>query len=137
MSDAFYPDYFSHSDDPAYVLPAQRVGPTEVDEDSTPDMLTLLKSQARLAMTLQKRVESDPTMEVRELKDMATACSSLVTGVHRAGEMLRTLETYKLFHSVTLAFLKTRSDTLGEDLLSELKNVADSMNAKAKLNSLL
>ena len=127
---------------PSYVAPVvgrptSNAYRTASVEDDTPDLAQLLKSQARLAMTLQQRVESMPSMEVKELKDIATACSTLVNGVHRAGELHRTIETYRLFHSVVLAFLKRRSDSLGEDLLAELKTVADQMSARSTLNGLL
>jgi hypothetical protein len=121
--------------DPSGVWPDVALG--QADEDTTPDLSRLLKSQARLALTLQRRVETSPNMEVKELKDIATACSSLVNGVHRTGELLRTLETYKLFHSVVLSFLSERSDLLGEDLLAELKSVADKMSATNKMGGLL
>jgi hypothetical protein len=129
----------SWEDDPSFVAPSSGRPASKPyrSEEDTPDLASLLKSQARLAMTLQQRVENEPSMEVKELKDLATACSTLVNGVHRAGELHRTIETYRLFHSVVLAFLKSRSDTLGEDLLAELKTVADQMSARSALNGLL
>ena len=130
----------SWEDDPSFIAPSSgrpASKPYRSAEEDTPDLASLLKSQARLAMTLQQRVESEPSMEVKELKDIATACSTLVNGVHRAGELHRTIETYRLFHSVVLAFLKSRSDTLGEDLLAELRTVASQMSARSQLGSLL
>ena len=129
--------------DPSFVPPAPgRVSSNtyravSLEDDDTPDLAQLLKSQARLAMTLQERVANTPSMEVKELKDIATACSTLVNGVHRAGELHRTIETYRLFHSVVLAFLRDRSDSLGEDLLAELKTVASQMSARSQIASLL
>ncbi len=130
----------SWENDPSFIAPTSNRPASKLyrsGEEDTPDLASLLKSQARLAMTLQQRVENEPSMEVKELKDIATACSTLVNGVHRAGELHRTIETYRLFHSVVLAFLKSRSDTLGEDLLAELKTVADQMSARSALNGLL
>lgn len=127
-------------DDPSYVPPSERrhAGQRADGKDDTiPDLAQLLKSQARLAMTLQARVDSTPNMDVKEMKDIATASASLVNGVHRTGELLRALETYKLFHSVVLAFIKSRSDSLGEDLLAELKEVSDAMGVRSQLGKLL
>jgi hypothetical protein len=125
-------------DDPSFArLNTGSVSDRSRADGDTPDLAYLLKSQARLALTLQRRVEESPSLEIKELKDIATACSTLVNGVHRAGELHRTIETYRLFHNVVLTFLKTRSDTLGEDLLLELKTVADQMSARSQLGSLL
>lgn len=136
-------------DDPSYVAPNGRRAPStrqfsspsfdEQDDtiDDAPDLAQLLKSQARLAASLQRRVETSPTLEIKELKDIATACSTLVNGVHRTGEIHRELETYRLFHSIVLEFLKTRSDALGEDLLSELRTVATQMSARSQVADLL
>jgi len=125
-----------HPDDPAYVCRGVRPD-RSVTDDSTPDLASLLKSQAKLAMTMQRRVDECPDMDVKEMKDVATACSSLINGVHRTGELLRAMETYKLFHSVVIAFIRARSDSTGEDLLEELKKAADEMNVRAQVGRLL
>ncbi len=125
-----------HPDDPAYVCSSEQLTSLGVD-DATPDLSALLKSQARLAMTMQRRVDACPDMDIKEMKDVATACSTLINGVHRTGELLRAMETYKLFHSVVISFIRARSDSTGEDLLEELKKAADEMNVRAQVGKLL
>ena len=134
-------DYpYETCDDPSYV-PPNFGGDSELgtgNEDSSaaiPDLAKLLKSQARLAQILQEKAVNN--LDVKELKDIATASSTLVNGVHRTGELHRTIESYRLFHSVVLEFLRQRSDTLGEDLLAELRTVAEQMGARARVQSLL
>lgn len=131
-------DYpYETDDDPSYVPPTfggssgQELG----SDGEIPDLAQLLKSQARLAQILQEKAVNN--LDVKELKDIATASSSLVNGVHRTGELHRAIETYRLFHAVVLEFLRQRSDALGEDLLAELKTVAGQMGARARVQSLL
>ena len=99
---------------------------------------TLLKKQIQIASALQEQIcKPGQTLEVKELKDLIAASSSLVTAAHRGGEALKSLETYRVFVSVVIEFLRRRSDTLGEDLVEELKTVAQELRAEETIRPLL
>ena len=122
-------------DDPSFVYPADHADPEE--ELEVADLAELLKNQAALVGKLQKKVAQHPGMDVRELKEVATATTGLIASIHRTGELLKSLETYKLFVSVVLRFVKERGDETGQDLHAELVKAAEHMGAAAKLRNLL
>lgn len=131
MDEDFYPD-IDH--DPAYVVGSSGL----VIDSGTVSYETLLKKQIQIASALQEKIcQPGQALEVRELKDLITASSNLVTAAHRGGEALKSLETYRIFVGVVTEFLRRRSDTLGEDLVEELKAVAQEMRAEEAIRPLV
>lgn len=90
----------------------------------------LLKKQIYIAGSIQERI-CDPNQhyEIKEIKDLVMTSSSLLTLAQRSGEALSSLETYRVFLSIVVEFLKRRRDTTGEDLLSELKEISHELRA--------
>lgn len=107
---------------------------TEVETD----LEELLRNELQIAATLQMRIKGLPhTVDPRELKDLISAHNTLVANSHRHHELLQELSTYRLFVDTTVAFIKQRSDALGEDLLSQLVEVASSMRAADPVKALV
>lgn len=90
-----------------------------------------LQSQLRLAVTIQRKL-SDPSsgLDPRDYKDLTTAVSGILALAHRSDEALRVIETYQRFASVVFEFLRRRGDEIGEDLVSELRDVARDLHAE-------
>ena len=99
------------------------------DEDTS--LETLLKNQIIIAGELQKVIKKEGAgLSTKELKELVSTSSSIVTAAYKAGESLRALTTYRTFVEVVLEFIRRRSDTLGEDLSEELQKVAREMRAE-------
>lgn len=60
----------------------------------------------------------------REMKELVSSLSTLLTLAHRTGQAEEEIQTYKAYVSIVNDFLRRRSDGLGEDLASELREVA-------------
>jgi hypothetical protein len=91
----------------------------------------LLEAQLEIAGDLQALIrDQKSSLSARDFKDLATSASNLIALAHRTDETLRTVQTYKSFVDVVLEFLRQRSDSLGEDLLAELREVAKGLRAE-------
>jgi hypothetical protein len=111
--------------------------PEPVDLEDT-DLSALLGRQLEIAGILQKAlIREKNSLTTRELKDLASSASTLLSLSHRTDQVLASLNTYKAFTSVVLEFLKERSDTLGEDLLAKLREVAEEMRADEAVKALM
>lgn len=99
----------------------------------------ILQTQLRIAHDLQQQITSAGVsgLSPRDRKDLAQAASGIIGLAHRTEESLRTIETYKAFFGVVLEFLRDRSDTLGEDLVGELKKTATRLGALGAVNGLI
>ena len=129
-------------DDPSYVPPVDfgGMGGLDVSEESEKPVRfeTLLKTQLTIAGALQRKL-CDPNLrvEVSELRGLVSASNQLVASLQRGGEALRALETYRAMLTVVLEFLKRRTDTLGEDLLAELREVARELRQEGQMDQFL
>ena len=102
--------------------------PPPPSEDA--DLATLLSKQLSIASVLQDALLRDQnSLTTRELKDLASSASTLLSLSHRTDAALASLTTYRTFVSVVLEFLRERSDTLGEDLMARLRQTAEAMKA--------
>ena len=120
--------------DPTRPMPPR---PEPVDLEDT-DLSALLGRQLEIAGILQKAlIREKNSLTTRELKDLASSASTLLSLSHRTDQVLASLNTYKAFTSVVLEFLKERSDTLGEDLLAKLREVAEEMRADEAVKALM
>lgn len=123
-------------DDPSYVSPPDPSFTFEADLDVTFE--ELLKKQILIANALQERIcKPGEPLDVRDLKDLVTASSSLVSAVQRGGEALKSLETYRVFINIVVEFLKRRSDSTGEDLMAELRSVAQELRSVGVLDQVV
>lgn len=102
------------------------------------DLATLLDKQLRIANVLQTALLKDQnSLTTRELKDLASSASTLLSLSHRTDSALASLTTYRTFVSVVLEFLRERSDTLGEDLMTKLRQTAAEMRASTAVAQVL
>lgn len=100
------------------------------DLEAPSDLQGLLETQLQIAHVIQQAVLRDRhTMSARDLKDLSGAASSLIALSHRTEKTLQAVTTYRVFVGAVLEFLKARSDSLGEDLLGELRRVAEDLKA--------
>jgi hypothetical protein len=97
----------------------------EPDSGQPADLSTLLQSQLRLAERLQKKLLGGGlnSMPAREMKELVNSLSTLLTLAHRTNQANEEIQTYKMFVTVVMDFLKRRGDSLGEDLAEELRQV--------------
>ena len=102
------------------------------------DLATLLGRQLEIAAVLQDALLKDHnSLSTRELRDLASSASTLLSLSHRTEQALSALVTYRAFISVVLEFLKSRSDLLGEDLLARLRETAQEMRTPADAVALM
>lgn len=121
--------------DPTMPLAAQQDEP-ETDDDA--DLAVLLGRQLTIAGVLQDALLRDKkSLTTRELRDLSSSASTLLSLSHRTDQVLSQLVTYRSFVSVVLEFLKSRSDLLGEDLLAELRKTARDMRTSEGAMSLM
>lgn len=111
--------------------------PRDVTERPAPaeptDLQDLLRKQLQIAETMQSIILRDKeSLSPRDLKDLAAGASSLIALSHRTEQTLQEISTYRVFLNVVLEFLRRRSDTLGENLLSELQSVAQELRAQTE-----
>jgi hypothetical protein len=98
------------------------------------DTSSLLTKQMKIAGILQDTVLlGKDSLGTRDLKDLATASSTMIGLAQKTDHLLREVETLRLFSVVVMDFLRRRSDTLGEDLLAELRLVAEDLHAEASV----
>jgi len=120
--------------DPTSIMPkakssaASKGGVTSLD--------TILAEQLQLAATLQSRLEIED-LDPREYKELVSSINSIVTMAHRTEQARQTIETYKLFVEVTLTFLKSRSDSMGEDFIKELRASAATLRSSGAVDSVV
>lgn len=105
--------------------------PTSMAVNDRPiDVQHLLERQLQIASALQTRIVEDAgSLSSKDLKDLSSTASSMIALSHKTEQLLKEVATLRLFSSVVMEFLRTRNDTLGEDILAELKRVADDMGA--------
>jgi hypothetical protein len=60
-------------------------------------------------------------MDSKEIQTLANTASSLISLSHKTDAALKQLSTYRAFVDIVLEFLADRSDSLGEDLLAQLR----------------
>ena len=100
-------------------------------ENEAVDLRSMLKEQLKLTSKLQAKLSVGiEALPPREVKELIGSISSILTLAHRTEEILTELDTYKLFMDATVKFLKTRQDSLGEDLVGELRQVAATMRTR-------
>ena len=119
--------------------PTKPIAPSAPSRKASEPEATLaeaLQAQLNLAVTIQRKL-NDPSsgLEAREYKDLVTAASGIVALAHRSDEALRTIETYQHFASVVLEFLRRRGDQIGEDLVAELRLVAQDLHAEGAVRT--
>jgi len=94
------------------------------------DVQTLLERQLRIASSLQEAILAEGSnIGPKDLKDLASTASTVIGLSYKTEQLLTEISTLRLFSQVVLEFLRNRSDTLGEDLLAELREVAKGLNA--------
>ncbi len=121
--------------DPTMPLAAQQ---DEPETDDGADLAVLLGRQLTIAGVLQDALLRDKnSLTTRELRDLSSSASTLLSLSHRTDQALSQLVTYRSFVSVVLEFLKSRSDLLGEDLLAELRKTARDMRTPEGALSLM
>ena len=102
------------------------------------DLANLMGRQLTIAGILQDALLRDQnSLTTRELRDLSSSASTLLSLSHRTEQALAQLTTYRSFVSVVLEFLKSRSDSLGEDLLAELRKTGAEMRTPADAMALI
>jgi hypothetical protein len=92
------------------------------DDDTVASLQQLLERQLQVADKVQRQlIEHRGVMDVKDLQGLANTASSLIALAHKTDSALSQLATFRLFADTVLEFLQDRSDTLGEDLLAQLK----------------
>jgi hypothetical protein len=82
----------------------------------------LLERQLGIADTLQQILITQRSgMDMKDIQTLANTASSLISLSHKTDAALKQLSTYRAFVDVVLEFLADRSDSLGEDLLAQLR----------------
>jgi hypothetical protein len=114
--------------DPSQIAPRTN-RPAAQDTDIV-DVRELLERQLRIASSLQEAIINDNgELTPKDLGSLASTASAVIGLGHKTEQLLTEISTLRLFSQVVLEFLRNRSDSLGEDLLKELRGVAESMNA--------
>lgn len=121
--------------DPTMPMAVQQSEP-EADDDA--DLAVLLGRQLTIAGVLQDALLKDrDKLTTRELRDLSSSSSTLLSLSHRTESALSSLTTYRAFVATVLEFLKSRSDLLGEDLLAELRKTGAEMRTPADAMALI
>lgn len=93
-----------------------------VSDPSEISLEQLLERQLGIADTLQKiLISQQHGMDIRDIQTLANTASSLISLSHKTDAALKQLSTYRAFVDIVLEFLADRSDSLGEDLLAQLR----------------
>ena len=93
-----------------------------VEPSSEVSLEQLLERQLGIADTLQKiLISQQHGMDSKEIQTLANTASSLISLSHKTDAALKQLSTYRAFVDIVLEFLADRSDSLGEDLLAQLR----------------
>jgi hypothetical protein len=93
-----------------------------VESSSEVTLEQLLERQLGIADTLQKiLISQQHGMDSKEIQTLANTASSLISLSHKTDAALKQLSTYRAFVDIVLEFLADRSDSLGEDLLAQLR----------------
>jgi hypothetical protein len=102
------------------------------------DTTSLLTRQMQIADLLQQAViDGKNSLSTRDLKDLATASSTMIGLAQKTEHLLKEVETYRLFSSVVMEFIRQRTDSLGEDLLAELRSVAAELHAQKEVDQVV
>ena len=96
------------------------------------DLRGLYRKQLELTEKMQDALLNDGMMAMspREVKETITSITSVLTLGHRTEEILKELDTYKLFKDVVMEWARRRSDDLAVDLVAEIRKVADELRDK-------
>lgn len=98
----------------------------------------LLIRQKALAETLMEYVSSHSgSLTVDDIRALTTTINQTLSAVHKTGGLLSELTTYRSFLDTVLEFLQRRQDSIGTDLLRELRQVAESMRTEQVVDTLL
>lgn len=119
---------------PSGLLPPSPMGAQSQDEAT---LESILKAQLNIASTIQSKLESESNLDPREYKDLIVAATGIISLAHRTEESLKTITTLQLFVDTVMEFLKSRSDTVGEDLVAALVRVAEGLNAREEVSSVI
>ncbi|MEN6304897.1 MAG: hypothetical protein ABFD96_19355 [Armatimonadia bacterium] len=115
--------------------PSAPIANQHTTEPPEADLQDLLEKQLKIASAMQQVILRDQSsLSPRDLKDLAAAASSLISLSHRTEQTLREITTYRTFVTTVLEFLRRRSDSVGTDLLAELKAVAKELRAEEELS---
>ena len=115
--------------------PSAPITSRNTTEPPEADLQDLLEKQLKIASAMQQVILRDQSsLSPRDLKDLAAAASSLISLSHRTEQTLREITTYRTFVTTVLEFLRRRSDSVGTDLLAELKAVAKELRAEEELS---
>ena len=114
--------------DPSQIAP--RTNRPAAQEPDLVDVKGLLERQLQIASSLQEAILRDgDSLAPKELQALASTASSVISLSWKTEQLIQEISTLRLFSQTVLEFLRNRSDSLGEDLLAELRDVAESMNA--------
>jgi hypothetical protein len=120
--------------DPSQIAP--RTNRPAAQEPDLVDVRQLLERQLQIASSLQEAILRDgDSLAPKELQALASTASSVISLSWKTEQLIQEISTLRLFSQVVLEFLRNRSDQLGEDLLSELRDVAESMSAGGSVPS--
>lgn len=123
--------------DPSKPLPAPG---NSSPQDPAPTLEGLLSSQLRLAQSLQTRLnnqEAEGTLSPRDYRDFASAATGIISLAHRTEEALKVIKTYSTFFEVVLEFVRSRSDSLGEDLVAKLMETSRELRSEQEASSVI
>jgi hypothetical protein len=99
-----------------------------IDNSSESSLEDLLKNQLSIAAKLQQMITRDgDSYTSRDLKDLISVSTSLVSSAHKTGETLKELTTYRKFFETVIEFIRQRQDGFGQELLEHLKVVSEEM----------
>lgn len=127
---------FIPSDDPSEII-APPLGAFSGDASDV-SLESLLNEQIKIAGELQRIItEQGKSMDTKDLRDLVSTTNTLVSSIHRTGESLRALATYRAFTDVILEFIRTRTDQFGDDLLDDLTRVARELRAESSVREVM
>lgn len=109
-------------------------------QDNLPDVTLdeLFRTQLKLVASVQGRLfTSADSMTSRDFRDLVSVSSNVLALAHRTESLQKTIATLELFSATVLEFLKSRSDTVGEDLVARLKEVARGLNAEKAVDEVV
>lgn len=124
--------------DPTMPLGDRSNNPTDpTGEDSKATISDLFKNQIKVVSALQRKLTQDEgQLSTRDYRDIVAAVTGALSLAHRSDELQKTIETYRLFASTVMEFLKTRPE-IGEELVEELKAVSRTIKADRAVDDVL
>jgi hypothetical protein len=97
----------------------------------------LFRNQIQVVHAMQQKLQDETKdLSSRDYRDIVAAVTSALSLAHRSDELQRTIETYRLFATTVMEFLKTRPE-IGEDLVKELKEVSRTIKADRAVDDVL